>query len=102
MPPDATFAERAALRTEFRNEEVRKGLEPLAPGERPRSVTVAAVLALAMAAANLIVTLAGHELVFTSGGNTRGASLATSAILAFTGAGMLLRRYWAVLVFEVV
>jgi hypothetical protein len=100
MPPDATFAERAAARSEFRNEEVRSGLEPLAPGERPRSVTVAAVVALAMAALNLVVTLAGGNIIGDSG-DARLVSLVTTGVLTVIGIGMLLRSYLAVLGFEI-
>ena len=51
LDPDATFTERYRARTEWRNEEARADLEPLAPGERPKAVTIAAIVALVMAVA---------------------------------------------------
>ena len=61
LEPDATFSERYRARTEWRNEEIRSGLEPLATGERPRAVTIAAGVALAMAALNVIAALSGRS-----------------------------------------
>ena len=53
--------ERGYARSRERTEAVRASLEPLAPGERPRAVTVAAVVAALIAVANLALFLAGWE-----------------------------------------
>lgn len=101
LPPDATFTERYRARTEWRNEEIRSGLEPLAPGERPRVVTIAAVLALVMAALNVAAALSGRSIAGNEGSQTT-LTIITTAILVVVGIGMLARQYWAVLGFEVV
>ncbi len=84
-------------RYEDRNAAVRATLEPLAPGERPRPVTVAATLAALLAIGNLVAYLAGAKIA--------GKHPATGGILGFSGlmlifaAGMWRMRYWAVLGF---
>ena len=101
LPPDATFTERYRARTEWRNEEVRAGLEPLAPGERPKVVTVGAIVALATAALNAAAALSGRSIAGDEGDQTV-ITIVTTAILVVVGAGMLMRQYWAVLGFEIV
>jgi len=77
---------------------VRASLEPLAPGERPLAVTVAALLAGALVVANLVVYLVGWE-VQGSAPTLRGL-LIYSAVLGTAAVGMWLRQYWAVLGFQ--
>jgi hypothetical protein len=101
LDPDATFTERYRARNEWRNEEVRAGLEPLAPGERPTSVTVAAVLALAIAVLNVAAALSGRSIAGDEGDQTL-LTVITTGILLVVAAGMWFRRYWAVLGFEIV
>ena len=101
LPPDATFTERYRARTEWRNEEIRSGLEPLAPGERPTVVTVGAVVALAIAVLNVAAALSGRSIAGDEGDQTV-LTIITTAILVVVGAGMLARQYWAVLGFEIV
>jgi hypothetical protein len=90
--------ERGYARSRERTDSIRAELQPLAAGERPRAVTVAAVLAALIALANLVLFLAGWEV--------RGQEPSTSgtlifcAIMVVTAAGMWARRYWAVLGFE--
>lgn len=85
-------------RSEAKNAAVRAQLEPLEPGERPRAVTVGAVVTLLTGIANLIAYIAGGEI-----GGKRPAAL---GILAFTGLmlamayGLWKARYWAVLGLE--
>lgn len=103
-PSDASDPELDALRHRYarsraRDEAVRQGLEPLAPGERPPIVTLAAMIAFAFAVANVIATLTVKGLE-TSGGNPSTISYVTMAVLLLAGAGMLARQYWAVLLFE--
>jgi hypothetical protein len=84
-----------------RDETVRQGLEPLAPGERPRVVTIAAIVAFAFAVANVVATLTVDGLSTDQGDPTLFAVVTTS-VLVLAGIGMLARRYWAVLGFEVI
>jgi hypothetical protein len=101
LDPDATFTDRYRARTEWRNDEARAGLEPLAPGERPGVVTVAAGVALVTAALNVIAALSGRSIAGDEGDQTA-ITVITTAILVVVGAGMLARQYWAVLGFEIV
>ena len=90
---------RGYARSRARDDEARAALEPLAPGERPRAVTVAAVIAAAIAVANLALYLAGWEV---SGREpSAGGVLVFCAIMIAAAVGMWRRRYWAVLGFEV-
>ena len=52
---------RGYARGRMKDEEARAKLQPLAPGERPRAVTFAAVLAALLGIANLGLLLAGYE-----------------------------------------
>jgi hypothetical protein len=101
LDPDASFTERYRARTEWRNEEIRSGLEPLAPGERPTAVTIAAIVALAIAVLNVAAALSGRSIAGDEGDQTV-LTIVTTAILVAVGAGMWLRQYWAVLGFEIV
>jgi hypothetical protein len=77
--------------------EARAKLVPLAPGERPRAVTVAAILAALLGIANLVLLAVGYEV--DEGGQTAGA-LIFAALMAGAAIGMWRCRYWAVLGFE--
>jgi hypothetical protein len=101
LDPDATFTERYRARTEWRKEEIRSGLAPLAPGERPTAVGVAAIVALCMAVLNVAAALSGRAIAGDESDATV-LTIITTAILVVVGAGMLLRQYWAVLGFEIV
>jgi hypothetical protein len=89
---------RRRVRGEAADAQVREGLEPLAPGERPRAVAVGAAVALVIALANPVLYAAGYEV--------RGAkpSLAGVAVLSilmlWCAASMWRSRYWAVLGFQ--
>lgn len=85
-------------RTEARNAAARAALEPLAAGERPGAVTVAAVVALLLAAANIALAAAGVE-VRNQHSATIGVVVFSVLMLAAAG-GMWMRRYWAVLGFQ--
>ena len=86
---------RGYARGEARNEAIRQSLEPLAPGERPRAVTVAAVVALGLSVANVASYAAGVEI--------RGDRPPIAGVLAYSGLmlaaawGTWRSRYWAVL-----
>lgn len=89
---------RGYARGRERDERVRAGLEPLHEGERPRAVTIAAVVALVIALANLVGYLAGWEI-----DGERPALfgfLAFEALMLSAAWGLWHARYWAVLGFE--
>ncbi|HKN93867.1 MAG TPA: hypothetical protein VJU60_06030 [Thermoleophilaceae bacterium] len=82
-------------RTEAKNEAVRAALVPLAEGERPLWVTVAAVVAFLLPIANAIA--------YAAGGRGQATTLVFQAALMFSLAwGMWNVRYWAVLGMEAV
>ena len=82
-------------RNEAKNEAARAALAPLAEGERPRWVTVAAVVAFLLPFANAAA--------YAAGGRGRAGTLAFQALLMFSLAwGMWHVRYWAVLGMEAV
>ncbi|MDX6665809.1 MAG: hypothetical protein QOG68_2015 [Solirubrobacteraceae bacterium] len=92
-PPDRYARSRA------RDEAVRRELEPLALGERPGAVTVAAVFAMVMATANVVAALTGNYL----GSHATSYTVLSTAILVSCAAGMWFgARYWAVLGFMMV
>jgi hypothetical protein len=107
---DAAFAPRetqdprperrpARLRGEARNEQIRAGLEPLAPGERPRALRVAIAVALGLGVLDLALLAAGYSLQGRS--DPAPAGVVLRAVVALVAAwGMWRRRYWAVLGFE--
>jgi hypothetical protein len=82
-----------------RDEAIRQGLEPLEPGERPRIVTIAALVAFAFAVANVIATLTVDDLS-SDQGNPTVFAITTTGVLVLAGIGMLARKYWAVLGFQ--
>jgi hypothetical protein len=83
---------------EERNATVRAGLEPLAEGERPGAVTVAAIVAFTLAVANLVSYLAGLKV---SGERPAiGGIVVYEALLLAAAVGMWRARYWAVLGFQ--
>jgi hypothetical protein len=90
---------RGYARGRARDEAARAELEPLAPGERPLAVTVAALLAFAIAIANLGLYLAGWEV--RGQDPELGGALVVCAVFVLAGAGMWRTRYWAVIGFEV-
>ena len=82
-------------RSRARDEAARAALVPLEPGERPRAVTVAALVTLSAGLVNFVHYLAGAEI--------RGERPSLVGILLFTGLmltaawGAWKVRYWAVL-----
>ena len=90
---------RGYARGRQRDEAVRANLRPLAPGERPLAVTIGALLALAVAIANLVLFLAGWEV---QGQDPQlGGTLVVCAVFLLAAYGMWRVRYWAVIGFEV-
>jgi hypothetical protein len=81
-------------RTERRNAEARSRLVPLRAGERPTAVTVAAILAFSLAAANIGFYAAGGDI---DGRRPAGGVIAYSVLLLVAAGGLWRARYWAVL-----
>jgi hypothetical protein len=89
---------RGYARSRERDDAARAALVPLAPGERPRAVTAAAVLAALIAVGNLVLIVAGWEV---DGERPVAGGLVFTAVMVIAAAGMWKLRYWAVLGFEV-
>jgi hypothetical protein len=89
---------RGYARAEERNAAVRAQLEPLAPGERPRPLVVAAAVAALLGTANLVALVAGLDVE----GEEPSAIgvLAFCAVMYLAAIGLWRARYWAVLGFE--
>jgi hypothetical protein len=87
-------------KAEVRNQAAREALVPLAPGERPAVVTVAAILA-ALVAISIVATFAAG--VKVNGETPKVSTVAAPAlIMGVLAWGMWGARYWAVICFQVV
>jgi hypothetical protein len=90
-----------ARRYEERNAEARAKLQPLAPGERPKAVTIAAVVSAVLAA-----VFAVSSMLALAGVDAGGREISPAPIILFTAVfvamtvGMWRTRYWAVLGFQ--
>lgn len=92
--PEATMA-RGYARGRAKDEAARAALRPLSPGERPRAVTVAGVIALAFGLLNLGAYLAGEQI---GGERPQPIGVALFTLVMFVAAyGCFRVRYWAVL-----
>jgi hypothetical protein len=87
---------------EQRNAAVRAGLAPLAPGERPWSIRIAALIALMVGGGDLIDVIVGGRATF--GGTHTGVAgvVLFSLLMIVCAGGMWQMRYWAVLGFQAV
>ncbi|MDQ3936697.1 MAG: hypothetical protein M3340_18920, partial [Actinomycetota bacterium] len=85
---------RKPSRSEARDAAAREALEPLAEGERPRAVTVAAVVAALSGLSNAVLFFLGVEI---RGEEPRPGVLAFSALMLVAAWGMWRAKYWAVL-----
>ncbi|MEO8690313.1 MAG: hypothetical protein ABI611_19110 [Solirubrobacteraceae bacterium] len=95
--PATTNLERGYARSRERADAVRASLDPLAPGERPTAVTVAAIVAALLGIANVVLVAADAEVVQSQkvlGGLVFGAIMLLAAVFMWRGA------YWAVLGFQ--
>jgi hypothetical protein len=91
----ATTAPPAPSRSERKDAAARAALVPLEPGERPRAVTVGAIVAAALGLVNLGLYVAGYEI---DGDRPQIVGvLAFSALMLVAAWGMWNGRYWAVL-----
>jgi hypothetical protein len=85
---------RGYARGRAKDDAARAALKPLAPGERPRAVTVGAVVAAVAALANLIALIAGYDPDEPRKTITTVFGL---ILLILVAVGMWRARYWAVL-----
>jgi hypothetical protein len=86
-------------RSEERNAAVRAALEPLAPGERPWSIRIGALLAAISGAAQVVLFVAGVKLKVAGTHANAGQTLVFGGLMFVCAGGMWLMRYWAVLGF---
>lgn len=93
------FMARARARGEAKNQEARAALQPLAPGERPLAITIGSIVAMLMAAANVVAFLASDG---DKGGSAVVYIVLLCAVLVAASVGMWFRQYWAVLGFQTV
>jgi hypothetical protein len=91
---------RPPSRSDLRNEKARAALEPLAPGERPVWVTVAAVVAAALAIGNIVAYAAGVQI--NGARPAVGPVFGQAVLMLFAAWGMWNVRYWAVLLMEAI
>jgi hypothetical protein len=96
--PAAERLARGYARGRARDEAARAKLKPLAPGERPLAVTLAAILAAVLGLANVALLIAGYE-IEDQRQSTAGA-LIFAALMGAAAVGMWQCRYWAVLGFQ--
>jgi hypothetical protein len=85
------------LRGEQRNEAIREGLESLAPGERPRALTVAAGVAVVLGIVNLVAAAAGYG----DEGQARDGLVILGVVMLAVAGGLWRVRYWAALGFQI-
>jgi hypothetical protein len=85
-------------KAEERNERIRRSLEPLAPGERPGAVTIAAIVAALLGLANVVLAVIGVEVDGEE--PPIGGTLVFAALMFVAAAGMWKAKYWAVLGFQ--
>ncbi len=85
-------------RQRARDDAARAALKPLAPGERPLAVTVAAVLAGLLALGNLVLLALGWEVEGQRPQVT--GTLIFAGLMGIGAVAMWRKRYWAVLGFQ--
>jgi hypothetical protein len=93
---------RARARSEAKSQAVRDALEPLAPGERPLAVTIAAIAAAVMFVANIAAYVFSDH---ASGPDQSREIFQTALLCVVLGAaawGMWRAKYWAVLGFQTI
>jgi cation transport ATPase len=101
----ASTAERASAppsgyaRARAKDDEARAKLKPLRRGERPTAVTVGAIVAAALAVANVVALAFGYNASedTVSPGSEFSASVLTTLVVAIVAYGMWRARYWGVL-----
>jgi hypothetical protein len=86
---------RGYARSEARNQEIRAGLAPIVPGERPAPFAVAAALLAVLALANLVLLAAGWEV--SGEGSSTAYVVGFSAVTLVAAVGVWRMAYLAVL-----
>jgi hypothetical protein len=98
-PPSRSASAPTPSRSQRRDEEARAALTPLAPNERPLSVTIAVAVAILLALGNVLAYFVADVSVRGEESSAFGVVL-LAAILAAAAWGMWNLRYWAVLGFQ--
>jgi hypothetical protein len=97
---------RGVSRSELRNEAARQDLEPLADGERPRVVTIGAIVSGLIAASIVIAWIVGAKVQVTGSNVSERPNpfqvFPPAILFAVMAYGMWRARYWAVLGFEAI
>lgn len=88
--------------SEQRNAAVRATLVPFAPGERPWSIKIAALIALVVGAGDLVDVILGGRTSFGSTHTGVAGVVLFSLLMIVCAVGMWQMRYWAVLGFQAV
>jgi hypothetical protein len=98
-PAASEPAPRGYARSRAKNDAARAALKPLAPGERPTAVTVGAIAAVVLAAANVVAMIVGWDNLGRDTDEERAAAFTIfwSGLLLVIAWGMWRSRYWAVL-----
>ncbi len=96
-PTEANGTPKKPSRSELRDAEARAALVPLREGERPRAVTVGAIVAAVLAVANAVPYFADIEIADQE---PQVGVLMFSLVLLVAAAGMWKAKYWAVLGFQ--
>ena len=92
-PPSDRMA-RGYARGRAKDEAARAALKPLRPGERPRAVTVGAIVAALAALANLVSLAVAYD---SDELNKSFSTVLGAGLLILVAVGMWKARYWAVL-----
>lgn len=87
------------VRGEARDALIRARLEPLAAGERPRTIAVAVAVAILVAIANVILYAAGYD-VPGQESDTAAGTVGAAGMLLFAAFGMWRLKSWGVLIFQ--
>jgi hypothetical protein len=100
--PPTPAAARPPSRSEARNAAVRATLTPLAPGERPWTLVISALIALLIGGGDLVAVIAKGS--FSVGNAHAGATgvILFSVLMLVCAWGMWRCRYWAVLGFQAI
>jgi hypothetical protein len=100
--PVATPQPARASRSEERNAAVRATLTPLAPGERPWSLKIAALIALLIGGGDLIAVIINGRFSVGNAHAGPGGVILFSVLMLVCAGGMWQLRYWAVLGFQAI
>jgi hypothetical protein len=84
-------------RSELKNVAARAELEPLAEGERPTAVTVAAIATSVLLVANIVVAVLGNGLPGVSGSSKVAPTIVYTLLFGAMAWGLWQASYWAVL-----